>query len=118
MCLLFSPPRLTRVRRDATGVYLTALAAAATLIFATTGSAQDKPGAPPPPAQAAAPAAAPDNKPAEYIGSEMCAACHEDISKAFAKNPHHIVETDKRRGFDTKACESCHRPASKHADSM
>ncbi len=59
-----------------------------------------------------------DNKPAEYIGSEMCGACHEDISKAFGKNPHHAVETDKHRGWETKACESCHGPGSKHADSM
>jgi len=28
------------------------------------------------------------------------------------------VETDKKRGFDTKACESCHGPGSKHADSV
>jgi cytochrome c553 len=24
----------------------------------------------------------------EYAGSEACAGCHEDISKAFARNPH------------------------------
>jgi DmsE family decaheme c-type cytochrome len=28
------------------------------------------------------------------------------------------VETDKKRGFDGKACESCHGPGSKHAESM
>ena len=109
-------------------VQLAALTAAALLTITTAGSAQDKTGAPGTPAtpQTAAPAAdakAGDqslvpNKPAEYIGSEMCAACHEDISKAFAKNPHHAVDTGKKWGFETKACEACHGPASNHMDSM
>jgi DmsE family decaheme c-type cytochrome len=43
--------------------------------------------------------------------------CHEDIFNAFQKSPHHLVETDKKRGWETKACESCHGPGSKHADS-
>jgi hypothetical protein len=43
--------------------------------------------------------------------------CHEDIFNAFQKNPHQLVETDKKRGWDTKACESCHGPGSKHAES-
>ncbi len=49
--------------------------------------------------------------------SETCAACHEDIAKAFAKNPHHIVDTDKKRGFEGRACESCHGPGEAHAES-
>jgi len=107
-------PTLTRsVRATRLGM------AAALLAIVTVGGAQDKTGAPAAqtPAKPAEPAAA-DKKPAEYIGSEMCASCHEDISKAFAKNPHYAVETDKKRGFATKACESCHGPASKHMDSM
>ena len=51
-----------------------------------------------------------DNKPAEYVGSTTCQGCHEDIFNAFQKNPHQVVETDKKRGFETKACESCHGP--------
>ncbi len=101
-----SPHPATRVR-------LAALVAAA--IFLTViGSAQEKP-ASPATRNLAKPA---ENKPAEYIGSEMCGSCHEDIAKAFAKNPHHVVETDKKRGFDTKACESCHGPGSNHMESM
>ena len=85
-------------------------AIAAALLFAlATGSAQQKPGAPAPP---------PDNKLATYVGSEMCQVCHEDISKNFQKNPHHSVETDKKRGWETRACESCHGPASKHVESV
>jgi len=52
-----------------------------------------------------------------YAGSEACALCHEDIAKAFSKTPHHLVDTDKKRGWDGKACESCHGPGQKHADS-
>ena len=47
-----------------------------------------------------------NNKPAEYVGSATCQTCHEDIFNAFQKNPHQVVETDKKRGFETKACEA------------
>jgi DmsE family decaheme c-type cytochrome len=48
--------------------------------------------------------------PPGYVGSDTCAACHEDIAKAFAKSPHDQVDTDKKRGWDGRACESCHGP--------
>jgi DmsE family decaheme c-type cytochrome len=57
------------------------------------------------------------NQPATYVGSQTCQPCHEDIYNAFGKSPHAIVETEKKRGWDGKACESCHGPASKHAES-
>ncbi len=41
----------------------------------------------------------------------------EDISNMFAKNPHHVVNTDKKRGWENRACESCHGPALKHTES-
>jgi DmsE family decaheme c-type cytochrome len=102
---LLSPP--ARFPRAARWVFIMM---AALLCSATSGGAQQKPSAPAPPA--------PDNKPAQYVGSDTCQACHEDIFNAFQKNPHHAVEADKKRGFDGKACESCHGPGSKHADSM
>lgn len=52
-----------------------------------------------------------------YAGSETCAVCHEDIAKAFAKNPHTLLEKDKRRGWAARSCESCHGPGAKHAES-
>jgi hypothetical protein len=57
-----------------------------------------------------APAPPTENKPAEFVGSSTCQACHEDIFNAFQKNPHQAVEKDKKRGFENNACESCHGP--------
>ena len=104
MGLLSPPARCLRAAR------WVSLLMAAMLCSATYGGAQEKASAPAPPA--------PDNKPAQYVGSDTCQACHEDIFNAFQKNPHHAVEADKKRGFDGKACESCHGPGSKHAESM
>jgi DmsE family decaheme c-type cytochrome len=62
--------------------------------------------------EAKAPAAA------EYMTSSVCQGCHEEIYNAFFKrNAHRIVETNKKRGWEEKACESCHGPGSKHAES-
>jgi DmsE family decaheme c-type cytochrome len=94
----------------------------AVLVVATTVTlawgAQDKPGAPAQPAAAAAETKAADTKPAEFVGSTTCQGCHEDVFNAFQKSPHQVVETDKKRGFKDNACESCHGPGSKHAESM
>jgi DmsE family decaheme c-type cytochrome len=63
-------------------------------------------------------AIAQDRIPPPYAGSEVCQACHDDIYNAFQKNPHHAVESNKRRGFEGRACESCHGPAQKHTESL
>src|SRR6476469_8827734 len=55
--------------------------------------------------------------PSPYAGSEACQTCHEDIYNAFGKSPHHSVEADSHRGWKGRACESCHGPAAKHAES-
>jgi DmsE family decaheme c-type cytochrome len=55
--------------------------------------------------------------PSPYAGSEACGTCHEDISNAFAKSPHHLVDVDKKRHWEGRACESCHGPAQKHTES-
>jgi DmsE family decaheme c-type cytochrome len=67
------------------------------------------------PQQPAAPA--PANAPAEYVGSQVCQGCHEDLFNALRKSPHEAVESSKKRGWEGKACESCHGPGSKHAES-
>jgi len=52
-----------------------------------------------------------------YAGSETCKMCHEEIAGRFAKSPHFTVETNKSRGWAAQACESCHGPGAKHAES-
>jgi DmsE family decaheme c-type cytochrome len=71
-----------------------------------------------PPKQAEPPPAAPETATAAaYVGSEVCQACHEDTFTVFQKSPHQTVNFDKKHGWDGKACESCHGPGSKHAES-
>jgi len=80
----------------------------ALVLFCCGVGAQTKAPAPP----SSTPASAPT-----YVGSETCQPCHEDIYNAFQKNPHKLVDTQKRRGWEAKACESCHGPGSEHAAS-
>jgi DmsE family decaheme c-type cytochrome len=109
MTVLFGPVKSTRRARRRGTARAVVLVATAALFTAAIWGAQDKPGAPAPP-----PAATP---PAGYVGSQTCQLCHEDIFNAFQKSPHQQVETGNRYGWATRACESCHGPGSKHADS-
>ncbi len=48
------------------------------------------------------------------INNEDCAVCHEDLVKAFDRNPHALLEKSPR--FNLKnSCESCHGPGEDHA---
>ncbi|MEZ5352504.1 MAG: DmsE family decaheme c-type cytochrome [Bryobacteraceae bacterium] len=72
----------------------------------------------PEPAAAQAPPTAASPAAPEYAGSETCQTCHEDIYRDFAANAHHRVETEKKRGWEGRACEACHGPGAKHAESV
>jgi DmsE family decaheme c-type cytochrome len=93
------------------------------VLAAGSGAAQvaTPPSTPPPAASQAQPPVSPvasGAAPASpYAGSEACGVCHEDIAKAFTKSPHHLVDVEKRRGWEGRACEACHGPAAKHAES-
>jgi DmsE family decaheme c-type cytochrome len=72
--------------------------------------------------KAAAPAQPEPAKPAEYVGSETCKACHEEIFNNLQKTPHSAIESGSQpsltgKGWKGRSCESCHGPGSKHADS-
>jgi DmsE family decaheme c-type cytochrome len=81
-------------------------------VTAPPAASQAKPASP---AAPASPAKAPP--PSPYAGSDACGVCHEDIAKAFTKSPHHLVDGDKKRGWEGRACEACHGPAQKHTES-
>lgn len=68
------------------------------------------------PASAQAAPAAPALKPG-YAGSDACKLCHEDLYNRFTKSLHFALETNHSRGWAGMACESCHGPGAKHAES-
>lgn len=50
----------------------------------------------------------------DYVGSETCATCHEEVAKGFANNPHtRIAMLHGKAGV---TCEGCHGPGKAHVD--
>ncbi len=68
--------------------------------------------------EAEPPEAATQETEPQYLGTEMCQMCHEDIYQSFQTSPHRILETNAKRGWTERACESCHGPGGKHGESM
>jgi DmsE family decaheme c-type cytochrome len=64
------------------------------------------------PAQASPPK--PQAAKAGSIKNEDCAVCHEDVTKAFEKNPHVVLEKSPKFKMEN-SCESCHGPGEDHA---
>lgn len=54
--------------------------------------------------------------PTDYAGSEACASCHEDLYQKFQKNPHQLLETHPKKGWQKKSCEACHGPGAIHVE--
>ena len=50
----------------------------------------------------------------EYVGSETCATCHEEVSKGFANNPH--TKMALMHGSNGITCENCHGAGKAHVD--
>ena len=65
---------------------------------------------------AARPWAAAQTLPAGYAGSDTCKVCHEDIYNGPAKNPHHALAVDAKKGWVGRECEACHGPGQKHTE--
>lgn len=59
-------------------------------------------------AKGAAPAAS------DYVGSDTCASCHEEVTKGFATNPH--TRMALMHGSSGITCENCHGPGKAHVE--
>jgi predicted CXXCH cytochrome family protein len=51
-----------------------------------------------------------------YVGSETCAACHEDQFKSFSKTKHGKLGTVASWKNKVQGCESCHGPGKAHVE--
>lgn len=53
--------------------------------------------------------------PSDVTGSDACVACHADVTRKYASNPHfNLAQTHDARGI---TCETCHGPGKNHVQS-
>jgi DmsE family decaheme c-type cytochrome len=52
----------------------------------------------------------------QFVGSETCKTCHEEIYKTFEISPHWKT-TLKRSASEAEGCEGCHGPGKAHVES-
>lgn len=65
-------------------------------------------------AQANAIAQTKDSAPADFVGSAVCATCHEEVTKGFADNPH--TKMTQMHGGNGLTCENCHGAGKAHVE--
>ena len=50
----------------------------------------------------------------DFVGSETCAACHEEVAKGFSSNPH--TKMAQMHGKNGVTCGNCHGAGKAHVD--
>jgi len=53
---------------------------------------------------------------ADFVGTETCAMCHEDILGEVKQSPHGVLMTVVEEKGNGHVCEGCHGPGSLHAE--
>ena len=52
--------------------------------------------------------------PSDFVGSETCATCHDEVAKKFSSNPHQRLALE--HGNQGISCEGCHGAGKAHVD--
>jgi DmsE family decaheme c-type cytochrome len=52
--------------------------------------------------------------PADFVGADTCATCHDEVAKSFATNPH--AKMAQMHGNNGVTCENCHGAGREHVE--
>ena len=55
-------------------------------------------------------------KPDDYVGNEMCVACHGDQERRFKHTVMGKIMANPRTPWEARGCESCHGPGKAHVE--
>ena len=52
----------------------------------------------------------------QYVGTDTCKTCHEDLAKQFEQTPHYATTLDRKATPEHQGCEACHGPGKAHVE--
>ncbi len=95
-------------------VIVTAMLLAGVNLIAATP--QDNPQKPAPQNNASATPPQGGADASQYVGSDTCKTCHEDVYNHFQTTPHFKTSKVQKWGPEKHGCEACHGPGKAHAE--